>query len=201
MAMLDSGHAASLVEKGRFSCPQCRGEAPYRLFKVRRALRVGGVPVLPWRAETAYVECGTCKGTFIPDVLEPAAASWNIRPLHHAASLRVMLLMMLADGAVEDAEIQRITELYASIGGEPLRSTTVRTEAEHARADRRDVEHFLADVGPRLNEHGKLAVLRCAWEVANADGNVHDDEKALFARLVRTLEIRPEAVRSLGIVT
>lgn len=201
MAMLDSSHASALVERGRFSCPQCRAEAPYRLFKVRRTLRVAGVPVLPWKAETAYVECTTCHGTFIPDVLEPSAATWHIKPLHHAASLRVMLLMMLADGDVEDAEIHRISELYASIGGEPLRDTTIRTEAEHARADRRDVEHFLADVGPRLNEHGKLAVLRCAWEVAAADGEVHDDEKALFTRLVRTLAVRPAALKSLNLPT
>lgn len=193
------GHRAASAGRGTFFCPFCKADTPYRYITVRRTIRLAGLNLVPLRRAAEYVECRNCNGTFIPEVLEPDARTWHLKPIQLQAALRVMLLMMLADGVMEDSEVQRISEVYALLGGDPLPTTAVRTQAEHARVDPRGIEEYLATTALQLNEPGKLTVIKGAFEVAAADGEFQSEERELMRRLVRVLEPSRDPFKALGI--
>lgn len=185
--VIASGTRASKDASGTFSCPYCQIETAYRHVTVRRSVRLAGIDLLPLRRAAEYIECQKCHGTFITDVLLPEARSWNLRPLQLQAALRVMLLMMLADGVIDDLEVQTVARVFQQIGGGPLPESAVRTHAEHARVDHRDIDEYLQTTALTLNEEGKLTVIRGAYEVAAADGEFQLEERALMRRIVAAL--------------
>lgn len=189
----------SKTGRGTFFCPQCQSETVYRQVTVRRAVRVAGIDLVPLRRAAEYIECQRCRGTFIPEVLLPEAQSWNLKPLQLQAALRVMLLMMLADGVIADSEVRTVAEVYQSLGGEFLPSSAVLTQAEHARADRRDIDEYLETTALTLNEEGKLTVIRGAYEVAAADGEFQAEERQLMRRIVTLLRPSADPFQTLGI--
>jgi uncharacterized tellurite resistance protein B-like protein len=199
MAVVDSTYSHSVAAMGTFRCPQCDKDTVYRHFVARRMVEVAGVSLVPLKKVADYVECSECRSTFISEVLDPATATWRIRPLQLQAAMRVMLLTMLADGHVAESELRKVAEVYTTIGGERLPTTAVRTQAEHARADPRGIEEYLEAMLPKLNEHGKLAIVKSAWEVAHADGTFQDEERALIRRVVKALHMRRDPLSRLGI--
>ncbi len=197
--VVGAGLHSTSVRRGTFPCPYCKTQTAYRLISVHRTVRVVGFDVLPVRKAGEYVECLGCDGTFIPEVLEPDARVWNLRPLYLQAVLRVMALMMIADGVSDEKEIDRIIEVYQHLGGERLHRSAVISQAEHARADRRDVETYLSEIAVRLNEVGKLKVFQGAYEVAAADGSFQEEERVLLTRIARALSPRTDPFAALGV--
>lgn len=193
------GTWASKGGRGTFFCPHCEAETVYRFVTVRRSVRLAGLDLLPLRRAAEYIECQKCRGTFITDVLRPESRTWNLKPLQLQAALRVMLLMMLADGVIDDAEVRTVAQVYEGLGGGPLASSAVLTQAEHARADRRDIDEYLETTALTLNEEGKLTVIRGAYEVAAADGVFQAEERDLMRRIVTRLRPSADPFRTLGI--
>jgi len=198
-SLLRSGFSANVQSTGSFKCPKCEKKSYYRLVRVMRAVKVGSWSLLPYRRADEYVECRTCFSTYRPDVLLPESKWWGVKPVHLWASRRVMVLMMLADGVMEESEIRTIRKVYNEIGGGQLPASAIRTEAEHAKADARDVRAFLHAMAPRLNERGKLAVIHSAYQVAAADGQFQQEEQALMRELVDVLDMDRDPFRVLGI--
>ena len=194
------GPSLHKVRRGTFPCPVCARPSPYELMVVRSGVQIAGMPLLSWGKAAEYVECRVCRSTFLTDILRPEAIHWHLRPLHLETALRVMVLMVLADGEIQGSEIEMVRSVYREIGGEELRVSAVRTQVEHAKADGRDVSTFLESEGLLLNDVGKLAVVRSAWRVAVADGEFHGAERALLVRIIKLLGCDAAAVwRTLGV--
>jgi len=188
-----------LSHMGSFRCPQCNRDTVYKLFTIRKELEVAGVSLIPWKKEGEFVECQECRSTYISEVLDPDKVSWKIKPLQLQAAMRVMLLTMLADGEMQETEIRKVAEVYTHIGGEKMHSTAVRTQAEHAKADPRGIEEYLEAMAPRLNESGKLAIVKSAWEVANADGKVQEEERQFMKRVAKALKLKRDPLEAVGV--
>ena len=95
--------------------------------------------------------------------------------------------MMLADGVIDDTEIQMIQDVYTQLANTTLTADDVMREAEQARSDGLTIHDFLARLAPHLNDAGKEAVVQGAFMVANADGEFHDDEKALLVEIAEAM--------------
>lgn len=182
-----------LPSKGSFDCPSCRGTQPYRKHTVSGGLTIAGLSLWRWGRQEEFVECQTCHYTFVADVLLPESRAWSAEPIHLDAAMRVMLLMMLADGEIAADEITTIQRTWKAIADKEIRESAIRTQAEHAKADRRGIEEYISGVSPMLTERGKTVVLRSAMAVAAADGEYHADEQALMKRLVGLLGL-PEGI-------
>lgn len=194
------GTSRSRAKRGTFHCPVCARPAPFELVVVRSGVQIAGMPLLSWGRAAEYVECKACRCTYLSDILRPEAAGWGLRPLHLETALRVMVLMVVADGAIQGSEIEMVRAVYREIGGEELRPSAILTQVEHAKADGRDVSQFLESEGLLLNDTGKLAVVRSAWRVANADGEFHGAERALLVQIIKLLGCDPAEVwRVLGV--
>jgi len=166
------------VARGAFTCPACGRTGDYVLVRVARAGTEIGT----------YVECRECFCTFPRSVLW-RAADGPLRANHLEACLRTMVLMMIVDEVVLDAEIDRITEVYPQVGGRDLTRDEVLAEVDRAREDAQALEPFLQGMAGRLNGQGKLAVIRSAYAIATADGVLHESERALLGALATALDI------------
>ncbi len=99
------------------------------------------------------------------------------------------MLVSLADGSVDDAEVETIRQLYAQLSGTEMSHDEIHAEVEALQRSGSDVEHALGDITHMLNEHGKELVVRAALMVAAADGTFDDGEQALIQRIAGVLEM------------
>src|SRR5262245_30058074 len=54
---------------GRFNCPECNVEQPYRLIGISTYFTLYFIPVFPTQHHGDYIACGACDGKFKTEVL------------------------------------------------------------------------------------------------------------------------------------
>ena len=179
------------AEKGDFWCPSCQSQQRYDHKRVRRFFTLYFIPLIPLDKLGEYIECSACDGTFQLDVLQltGAASDTGFEAEFHGAVRRVMVLMMLADGVIDEAEITTICEIYQRIAEQPLSPERVREEAAVAQREGLGVHQYLASLVGSLNDAGKEMVVKAAHFVAAADGGVTDDERQLLSEVGKALEM------------
>jgi tellurite resistance protein len=179
--------------KGNFNCPQCRCEQPYNHKRVRRFFTLYFIPLIPFNLHGEYIECGGCKGTFRLEVLDfdPTAGAAEFEAEFHRAIKRVMVEMMLADGAVDEEEVAVIKNVYGRLAGTEISDDDVRKEIVEAETRTRDVAAALVDMAGNLNDNGKEMVVKAAFLVAAADGQFQEEEKELIGAIGQALQMTP----------
>jgi len=185
--------------KGTFYCPGCDREGvAYKHQRSRRFVTLYYVPLIPLRSLGEYIECQVCQNTYQLGVLTATAAE------HHAFEAefqlvikRVMILMLLADGVVADAELEIIRKIYLKLSEIDLSLEDLRIEVEAARKDVGDVLIYLERNGKVLNARGKELVIKSAFLVATADEQFADKERQLLADIGKTLELSNAQVQAI----
>lgn len=180
------------VGTGQFTCPSCEKKRTYVQKRVRRFFTLYWIPIIPLDLIGEYVECQSCSSTYSPSVLEVAARDDQmIEAGFHIAVRRVMVLMMLADGKIEDQEVETIRLVYGKLAKKELSKEDVDREVEASKADGRGLRQYLSSVVGNLNDAGKEVVVKAAYFVAAADGNVSPEETSLLSELAGALEMSP----------
>jgi len=112
----------STKERGLFLCPQCASEQEYKHKSARRFFTLYFIPLIPLDKLGEYVECQTCKGTFVPRILDynPAIESNDFQSTYEKAMRHSMVLMMLADGHIDDNEMKTVLEIINKYGHHDL---------------------------------------------------------------------------------
>jgi tellurite resistance protein len=194
----------SELARGDFNCPSCNTRRPYVHKRVRRFFTLYFIPLIPLDTVGEYVECQHCHGTYKPGVLtyDPAASEDAVEAEFRAVVKRVMVLMMLADGAIDDEEVSTIRAIYAKLASAELTKEDVEREVEAARSDGRALRPFLASAAATLNDAGKEVVVKAAYYVASADGTIAVEERNLLTELAAALEMSPTSFeRAIGKAT
>ncbi|MHC4401849.1 MAG: tellurite resistance TerB family protein [Planctomycetota bacterium] len=178
---------------GSFFCPSCDGQQPYAHKRVRRFFSLYFIPVIPLDLVGEYIECASCRGTFQTGVLDfdPAAAQKRFEAEFERGIKRVMVQMALADGVIEDEEVETIRKIYGDLTRVDITEADVRAEIEQALADGRRIEEFLGAMAGNLNDSGKELVVKAAFFVAAADGVFQEEEKALLGSIGNALKMSP----------
>lgn len=176
-------------DTSEFFCPSCAATQPYKHKRVRRFFTLYFIPMIPLDLVGEYVECQQCRGTFRLEVLDydSESVAEEFEAEFHIAVRCVMVRMMLADGAIDDKEVEIIRQIYGQLTNRDIPPAAVLAEAESASADQRGVEAFLSPIAGNLNDEGKEMVVQGAFLVAAADGEFHDDEKTLLASIGHAL--------------
>ncbi len=177
-------------EQGQFHCPSC-GPQSFRHKRVRRFFTLYFIPVIPLDLLGEYVECGACRGTYKPEVLQfdPGAGQAAFEAEFHHAMRDVMMLMMLADGHIDDSEVETIQAIYRQLADRELLATTVRNDAD--RLQGKSVHSVLEPLAGTLNESGKELVIKAAIMVAFADGEFAEEEKQLLGDIAGAIQMTP----------
>ncbi len=184
-------------ETTTFHCPSC-GESPGKHKRVRTFFTLYFIPLIPLNLHGEYVECQTCSGTYDIGILDydPNGEAERFEAEFHRAVRRVMIEMLLADGEIDDREVETVLEIYEQLAGTALSEQALRSEIATIHDDHRGVKEYLSEVGGHLNDHGKEMVVRAAFMVATADDVFHDDEKALLGVIGEALQMSPTHIKA-----
>ena len=164
---------------------------------MRRFFTLYFIPLIPMNMLGEYVECDDCRVTYKLSVLDfdPRAANAAFEAEYVRAMKRVMVLMMMVDGDIDDEEIRVIRDLYVELGGAPLTEAQVRAEIGAASSDGLGVGDFLGGMAGTLNDNGKEMVVKAAFAVAAADGVFAEEEMALLGEISQALLMTPAHYR------
>jgi tellurite resistance protein len=167
---------------GEFHCPSCRLAGQYKHKRVRRFFTLYFIPLIPLDKVGEYVECKECKGTFNLDVLEwdPESSNIEFEAEFQTAIKKVMIHMLLADGEVDDAEVETAIDVYQKVAGMAIDPQSFRNEIEQVQTQHSSLADSLAAVQGNLNDEGKEMVLQAALLVAMADGEFQQEEQDLI---------------------
>lgn len=175
---------------GNFHCPSC-GECSYRHQKVRRWFTLFFIPLIPLDVAGEYIECNQCFGTYELEVLSynPAAEKAAFEAVFQTAIRRTMIKMCLADGVVDQAEIEVIRDIYGKLTGIELSEDDLREEIADAMTDKQTVQQYLkAGIG-MFNSKAKELILKSAYFVAAADGEFQAEEQRLLNNIGAALQM------------
>lgn len=177
----------STAEHGQFYCPRCSSEQQYALKQVRRFFTLYFIPVIPLDVAGRYVECQSCAGTFDTDILsyDPQAAAQEF----FDDLKRIMVLMAVADGAVDQAEMDVIQNTYNRITGQSLAAGDISQEAQMAGNAGTTCSDYARRIAPSLSEEGLVILINVAFEVASAGGSISTQKNVELQKLPAALNI------------
>jgi uncharacterized tellurite resistance protein B-like protein len=181
----------SNIATGTFHCPQCEKNTEYRHRKVHKFFTLYFIPIIPLGSLGEYVECRICKGTFIPRVLEEDNSQTQamFMAIYMEAIKHSMVLIMLADGVIEDSEKDAVLGIINRFGHDDLTMLQLDEYVAEVQKGSLDITKYLKEIGSSLNEHGKEMIIRCALEVSASDGHMDISELNEIAKMSEALEM------------
>lgn len=180
----------STIKSGNFHCPQCESNKTFRHRKVTKFFTLYFIPLIPLGSAGEYVECDSCKGTFIPRILDNISSKKDeFMAIYQKAIKHSMILIMLADGVIDKNEKKVVLDIINKFGKNDLSPTELETEIELVKKDNTNVNTYLKTIGPSLNEHSKEVIIKCAISVADADGHIDKSELDLISKMGKSMEM------------
>jgi tellurite resistance protein len=183
---------------GTFHCPSCGPRASYTRRTVRRFFTLYFIPIIPLDEIGGYIECDGCGSTYDGAVLDyKPQPDRRFEAEFEIAVRRTMVMMCLADGTVDDQEIETIRQVFGRIAKREISEEEVSDEIVKAMQEGGTVHQYLGKVVSRLNDAGKELVVKAAFFVAAADGDFAESEQVLLGEIGRALEMRPGHVNKI----
>lgn len=178
-------------EGGQFFCPGCEGKESYLHRKVRRFFTLYFIPLIPLDMIGEYIECQSCTGTYKLSILDfdPQKAADAEEAEFHKAMRRVLVLMMLADGVVEESELEAIQTILGKLEDRVVTRQEVEAEVTRAQAEKSSIETYCKSMAGYLNDSGREMVVKAAILVAGADGKFDDSERDALASIATALNM------------
>lgn len=178
-------------DTGAFHCPRCGPETAFKQKRVRRFFTLYFIPVIPLGALGEYVECQQCRNTYDVEVLkyDPNAGAEEFRAQFEQAVQQVMILMTLADGVVDDAEIAAMASIFQQLSGRVIAEEDLRREVDAAARDPRPVDDYLKEFGALLNNESKEIVIKAMFLIAATDGDFDESEIKLLTEAAEAMEM------------
>lgn len=112
-----------------------------------------------------------------------------------AATLQAMLATCAADGEVQDAEVQAISQIYEHIFGQKLDADTIRSAASKMVKNQHDIGKTLAERHAMIDSSLKPLIFKAAYLVAAADGRIAENEATILNAIASSLRMSGPEVR------
>jgi uncharacterized tellurite resistance protein B-like protein len=182
----------STLSRGTFHCPICRLERSYKKKNLRKWGHIYWIPIIPMGDYGTYVECDSCNNTFKEEVLTlpPPKSDEEVRSEYMEGVKLAMIHMILADGKIEDSEIDAMKEVFTRITSQYIGRTEIMMDLDTAQKEKDYVFTKLRELKNYINASGIVLILKAAYEISAADGEVHPDELTLLAQMARTMGLR-----------
>jgi uncharacterized tellurite resistance protein B-like protein len=189
----------STAGRGEFYCPQCETYTRYLHQQVHQKATVFFVPVANLKLLGEYVECQSCDGTYKMEILDydPQEEQREIEALYRTGIKKVMTMMMLADGKIEDSEIAMMKDIYRKVTQDDLLDYQIKEEIENCKRHPMDMEKLLKGIFPCLNEHGREMIFKIAYYIAIADNKYISEEEKLLKKIGKILQLSPAHIKGI----
>lgn len=199
MIIFGTRGVSSTKATGNFNCPQCESDRPYRHRKVTQFFTLYFIPLIPLGSKGEYVECGHCKGTFITRVLQNNNEQEKIEfmALYEQAIRHTMVMIMLADGVIDDNEKVAVRTIINKYGHNDMTEADLDDYIAKVQSQDGDISTYLKHIGPALNEHGKELLIKSALDVAYSDGHFDDSEKEMILKMGEVMEMSSAHIKGI----
>ncbi|GGH75593.1 hypothetical protein GCM10011318_22780 [Phaeocystidibacter marisrubri] len=189
----------STINTGEFNCPQCAEQKAYRHRKVTQFFTLYFIPLIPLSRVGEYVECNQCKGTFVPRVLTAQLnpSEEQVQAQYEIAVRNSLIMIMLADGVINDNEKTQILTILNGIGKYEATPAQLEAHIKKVQEENLSVSNYLSKIGPMLNEHGKEIVISSALSVAASDGEIDDSELRLIFEMGVAMQMSKTHLRAI----
>jgi len=184
---------------GEFYCPTCQKENPCQHKRVRRFLTIYFIPMIPLDLVSEHVRCLTCRENHPIAAMGLRAGDYERESQRQFAAdvKRVMVLTMIADGVIEESEIETIQQFFRRLGEEELSREQILHEAAQAERAKTGASIYAQVISNRRTEEEKVWIVRGAFAVATADGNLSDERLAQLKQLPSALGISEARFREI----
>lgn len=185
------------LRTGHFDCPQCGQHAEYRELRPKSWGHLYWIPLIPLKEYPPFVECRSCRASFVPAVLDHAEQNQRFMAQFERACLQVAAKMALADGHVDESERTQIAEMMTGITRQEYTLDQVNAEIAAVEAADQTIEELVREIAPSLSDQGREMVLLALIEVALADGEFAREEADLARSCGKALGMSPAHVRGI----
>ncbi|MGB8277043.1 MAG: TerB family tellurite resistance protein [Methylovirgula sp.] len=130
--------------------------------------------------------------TFMADLAgEPARREFG-EDDYRLAAVSLLVHLAGADGVIDAAECRGLREIIAQNFGLDAQATTRLIKSAEA-SDREAVDfyHFTNTLKRALDADGRQKIIAMMWEIAFADGAVHELEENIVARIAELMGVSP----------
>lgn len=179
----------STIANGIFYCPNCAAKTKYRHQQVHKTGTVFFIPVAKLKLLEEYIECQRCQSAFELRVLnyDPEEEGRVLLSEYYRAMKRVLITMMLADGKVDNNELEFIKHIYTNVIGQRYSEDEIKQEIYECERSPELLYKYLNAVSSRLNESYKVHIIRIAYFVAYVDGDYSKNEEVVLKQISKGL--------------
>jgi uncharacterized tellurite resistance protein B-like protein len=110
--------------------------------------------------------------------------------------VQAMLATVVADGSIEDSELEAVAVIYQQLFGHTIAKSEVREAAEKMRKKNFDLAHALGDKHSLIDSEMKCLTLKAAFLVAGADGAIGSKESVVLQEIAGSLRMSRSEVES-----
>lgn len=121
----------------------------------------------------------------------------EIAAAYRGAMMLAMLRVMMADGRIDDDEVEMVTSVFKEQTGAELSADAVRAEAATIASGSTDLVATLEDLSPHLETDERETVVRSAIMVAMADGEIGPGEEQLIGQVASALDVSESHLRGI----
>ena len=177
-----AGTKGEAVEAGNgtFFCPQCEKRLPYIHYQVYQKATIFFVSVANLKMLGEYIECQQCLGTFKTEVLNynPEHDMQKFKTMYFEGMLKVLVMMMLADGKIDEREKQIMKDVFWEFSGHEvkLKDEEIQVEIDNCIRFPMTMDDYLESLFPYLNDAGKEIIIKGAFYVSMADDVFVEEE-------------------------
>jgi len=152
--------------------------------------------LIPLDTYPPYVECKTCRATFVEGVLNSATDA-DIRAEFETATLQILARMAWADGIIEPEEREEIFKVVNDICAREYSIADVNAAIDDAKDNQEDALAVATRVSGMLNDKGKEMIIAAVYSVAASDGDFADEEREMILEIGAGLGLRPAYIKGL----
>lgn len=179
------------LAKGEFYCPKCNLKKTYKHNQVHEKVTVFFVPIANLRLLGEYIECQSCFNTYKMEIIDydPEKEAQEEQALYIIGLKKVMTMMMLADGKIEDSEKAMMKNIYQHMTDSQLSNQDIDNEINSCKVNPMDLEDYLDKLFPQLNQPGRETIIKLAYWISISDGHFDKAEERLLKKLAKHFQI------------
>jgi len=165
----------STVTTGVFHCPRCGAGASFAHKNVRVYFTLYFIPLIPMHSAGEYIECNGCGGTYETTILSYDPQD-DLNEFYEEVK-RLCVLMAIAGGQPSPQMKEAIKRVYSSLSGKNLGDQELECELNMAANAGISSVDYLRELSSSLGGQGVAVVVKAAFEVASADGDMPDAQQ------------------------
>lgn len=184
---------------GDFYCPRCKQQQTYQQKRVRRFLTLYFIPIIPLDLIGEHVQCQRCRQQYTIDSINFREEDYRRETVRQFANdvKRVMVLTMIADDELADEEIAAIQQTYRRLADEEVSREQILREVELARKARTTAPGYARMIAARRSEEEKDWLIRGAFLVASASGDISEERLEQLKQLPAALDVSEDRFRQI----